>query len=121
MHRQNHYSRYIFSWVLLNPRTTDPSTNRPQATYPPTHRPAESITISERLGNRNIFILQNTNTAGKTYNYTSVYYPISLLVSIKHIRRYQLYLFFQFLNFKPLLLPRYFKVTFYAWNFFFSS
>ena len=49
----------------------------------------------------------------------SVYYPKSLLVSIKHVRRSQLYLFVWFLNFNTLFLPRYFKVTFYAWLFFF--
>ena len=32
-------------------------------------------------------------------------------------RRSQLYLFFWFLNFNSLLLTRYFKVTFFVWNF----
>ena len=101
MHRRNHHSKYVFSWVSLNPRTTDPPTNRPPTTYPATHRLptqwlTESIIIFGRLDNRNTFILQNTSTSGKTYNYTSVYYPKSLLVSIKHIQRSQLYLFFSF-------------------------
>ena len=53
---------------------------RPLTTFTPTHGPptqrlTESLIISERLGNTNIFILHNTRTAGKTYNYTSVYYP----------------------------------------------
>ena len=78
-------SQTFFSWVLLNSRTTD---------QPTTQRLAESINIIERLDNGNMFILQNTSTVGKTYNYTLVYYPKSLLVSIKHIRRNQLYLFF---------------------------
>ena len=106
-------------------RKVNPPTIRPSTTYPPTHqlptqRLAESIIVFERLDNRNIFILQNTNTARKAYNYTSVNYPKRLLVSIKQIWRSQLYLFFWFLNFSALLLPRYFKVTFCAW-FFFSS
>ena len=79
-------------------KSTDPPTNRPPTTYPPTHRLptqrlTESIIIFERLDTRNIFILQNTSTAEKTYNYTSVYYPKRLLVSIKHIRKIQLFLF----------------------------
>ena len=99
LHRQNHHSKHVFSWVSLNPQTTDPPTNRPPTTYPATHRLptqwlTESIIIFGRLDNRNIFILQNTSTTGKTYNYTSVYYPKSLLVSIKHIQRSQLYSFF---------------------------
>ena len=65
---------------------------------PPTQQLAESIIILERLDNRNLFILQNISTAGKTFNYTSVHYPKSLLIFIKHIRRSQLYLFFQVLN-----------------------
>ena len=70
----------------------------PPTTFPPIHRPrtqrlTESLIIFERLQNRNIFILQNTNTAGRAYNYTSAYYPKRLLVSIKHIRRSLLYLF----------------------------
>ena len=89
----------FFFWVLLYPRTTDPLTNRPPTTYPPiyrqlTQRLAEYIIILERLSIRELFILQNISKAGKTYNYTSVYYPKSLLVSIKHIRKSQLYLFF---------------------------
>ena len=101
VYRRNHYPKHVFFWVLLNPRTTNPSTKWPPTTYPPTHRPpsqrsAESIIIIEKLDNRNMFILQNTSTAGKTYNYTSIYYQKSLLVSIKHIRRSQLYLFLNF-------------------------
>ena len=90
--RRNHYPKHVFSWILLNPRTTDLSANRPPTTYPPTHRlPTQRLTelilIFGRLDNRNIFVLQITSTAGKTFNYTSVYYPKSLLVSIKPIRR----------------------------------
>ena len=71
---------------------------RPPTTYSPTtdQRLAESLIMFGRHGNRNIFIFQNTNAAGKTYNYTLVYYPKGLLVSIKHIRMSQLYLFFSF-------------------------
>ena len=73
-------------------------------TRPPSHRPppqqvTESLTLYERLDNRNILILQNTNTSGRTYNYISVYYRvyiISLLVSIKHMQRSQSYLFSSF-------------------------
>ena len=97
--RRNHYLKHVFSWVSLNPRTTDPPANRPPTTYSPTHwlttqRLTESIIISGRVDNRNIFILQNTNTAEETYNCTSVYCPKSLLVSMIHIRRSQLCLFF---------------------------
>ena len=79
---------------------------RPLTTFTPTHGPptqrlTESLIISERLGNTNIFILQNTRTAGKTYNYTSVYYPKRLLVSMKHIQKSQLYLSS---SFKTLML-----------------
>ena len=79
--------------------TTEKTTNRPPSNYWPTHwlltqRLAESTMIFDRLDNRNIFILQIRNIAGKTYNYTSVYYLKSLLVSIKHWQRSQLYLFF---------------------------
>ena len=62
VHRQNYYPGHVFSWVLLNARTTEPPTNRPLTIYPPTHRPtdppttrpptqrlAESIIILERL------------------------------------------------------------------------
>ena len=95
---ENKIRRNIFSWVLSNPRTTYPSTKRPPNTYPPTHwlptqQLTELIIIFGRLDNRNIFVLQNTSTAGKSFNYTSVYYPTNLLVSIKHIRRNQLYLY----------------------------
>ena len=84
MHKRDRYPKHVFSWVLLNPRTTDLPTNRPLPTYPPTHQPptqqlAESIIIFERFDNRNVFILQNT--AGKTYKYTLVHYPKNLLVS----------------------------------------
>ena len=48
---------------------------RPPTIYPPIQRLAESLIIFERNDNRNIFILQNTNTAGKTYGYALVYYP----------------------------------------------
>ena len=52
-------------------------TNHTPTTYLPTHRlndhrPTDKI-IFKRLGNRKIFILQNTKTAAKTKNYTSVY------------------------------------------------
>ena len=115
-------SKKFFFLGLIKPITNSPA-NRQPTTYPQTHRPpiqwlAESTITFERPYNRNIFILQNTNTAAKTDNYTSAYYPKSLLVSIKYIRRSQLYLFFWFLNFNALLLPRYFKVTFFVWNFF---
>ena len=78
----------------------------PPTTFPLTHRPsnqrlAESLIIFERLDNRNIFTLQNRNTAEKTYNSTSVYYPKGLLVSIKHIWRSQLH---SFSSFKTLIL-----------------
>ena len=111
----------FFSWVLLNSQTINPLTNPPPTTYPathqpPIHRPTESIIIFERLDIRYILISQNTT--GKTRKYTSVYYSKSPLFSITNIRRGQLYLLFQFLNFNTLLLPRYFKVTFQAGIFF---
>ena len=94
---------------------------RPATTFPPTHRPptqrlTESLIIFEILDNRNIFILQNTDKAGRTYkNYTSVYYPKHLMVSINHIRRSQLYVFS---NFKCFTLPQIFKSSFLRMNFF---
>ena len=80
--------------LATNHLHSDPPTNQP-----PTQRLAELIIILERLDSRNMFILQNTSTAGKTYNYTLVCYPKSSLVSIKHIWRSRLYSFLQFLNF----------------------
>ena len=125
MHRRNHYPKLVFTWVLLNTRTTDPPTNRPTTTYPTTHqlptqRLTESIIIFARVGNRNRFILENTSTAGKTYNYTSVYYPKRLLVSVKHIRKIQLFLFSKFLNFNLYSTSDISKLLF-THGFFFSS
>ena len=122
LQRRNHYSEYAFSWASLNSQTTNPPTNRPLTTYPPTsrlptQRPTESIIIFGRLVNRKTLILQNTSTTGKTYSYTPAYYSKHLLVSINYIRRSQLYLVFYLLNFF-FFLPRYFKITFYAWIFF---
>ena len=61
--------------ILLSTPTTNLPTNWPtvhvpsnnQLTDPPTldHQLTNSVTIFERLGNREIFIAQNTNTAGK--------------------------------------------------------
>ena len=87
--RENHYPEKSFSRVLFHPWTSNPTTNRPL-----TQQIYESIIILERLDDRNMFILQNTSTAGKTYNYTLVYYLKNVLVTIKHIFRRQLYLFF---------------------------
>ena len=91
---------------------TDPPTHRP-----PSQRFAESIIIIEKLDNRNMFILQNTSTAGKTYNYTSIYYQKSLLVSIKHIRRSQLYLFLNFNLYSSAYISKLLSMH----RFFFSS
>ena len=118
MHRRNHHSKHVFSWFSSNLRTTDPLTNQPPTQRLPTL--TESISIFGRFDNRNIFILQNTNTTGKTYNCTSLYYPKSLLVSIKHIQRSQLYLFFQFLNFNLYSSPDILKLLF-THGFFFTS
>ena len=78
VHRQNYYPGHVFSWVLLNARTTEPPTNRPLTIYPPTHRPTDHPTTNPKtrwinnhtwkIDNRNIFILQNTNMVGKTYS-----------------------------------------------------
>ena len=78
VHRQNYYPGHVFSWVLLNARTTEPPTNRPLTIYPPTHRPTDHPTPNPKtrwinnhtwkIDNRNIFILQNTNMVGKTYS-----------------------------------------------------
>ena len=97
--------------------TNRPSKHQPLTHQPPTQQLAESIIIFERLDNTIIFILKNTNTAGKTYNYALIYYLKSLLISIKHIWKSQLQIIFYFLNFIALLLPRYSKVTFQGWNF----
>ena len=94
--------------------TIDPPTN-----YPPTHRPPTKR-LNNRIDNRNMFLLQNTSMAGKTYNYTAVYYLKSLLVSIKHIRRSQLYLFFQFINFNFYFSPDILKLLL-THGIFFSS
>ena len=95
--RRNHYSKQIFSWVLLNPRTTDPPINRRTTTYPPTQRLAESIIIFERLGNRDMLFCRTQAQLGKhlylhlisIIRYI-VFCPNIPLVSIKHIRRRQL-------------------------------
>ena len=55
--------------VLLNPLTTDQLTTDHLPTDQPTHRPkihrpSDKI-LFQRLDNEKIFILQNTNTAGK--------------------------------------------------------
>ena len=121
MRKRNHYPKHVFSLVLLIPRIMNPPTNQPPTTYPATHQPptqrlTESIIIFERFGNRSIFILQNT--ARKTYTYTSVYYPKGILVSIITYGGVNYIYFFWFSNSNALLLPRYFKVTFFPWIFF---
>ena len=97
--------------------THRPNNHQPFTHQPPTQQLAESIIIFERLDNTKIFILKNTNTAGKTYNYALIYYLKSLLISIKHIWKSQLQIIFYFLNFIALFLPRYSKVTFQGWSF----
>ena len=55
---------------------TDPPTNQPPTNDPPTHRPnnhrPNDKIIFKRLDDWEIFILQNTYTAGKMENYISV-------------------------------------------------
>ena len=53
-----HRPSWIFNkWALYVQPTTNPNS--------PTHRPTGPIIIFKRLGNRKIFILQNTHTAEK--------------------------------------------------------
>ena len=73
-------------------RPTDQPTSDYLPTDPPTQQLAESITIFEGIDNRNIFILQNTNTAGKTCNGSSVYCPKSLLVSMNKSSHLEVFL-----------------------------
>ena len=47
-----------------NPPTTDPPIHWPSTHRPKIHRPTHK-TLFQRLDNQKIFILQNTNTAGK--------------------------------------------------------
>ena len=117
-----------FSWFLLSPRTSTLLINQSPATYAPTHRPLTYRPLTQRLAESiNMFEWpenkKNNHLAEhRTHNYTLIFYPKSTLVSIKHIPRSQLYLFFQFLSFNALLLPRYFKVAVYSWVVvFFSS
>ena len=93
-----------------NQLTTDHLRTDPSTTDHQPQRLAESMITFERLDNINIFILWNKNTAVKAYNYTSVHYQKILLVSIKHVRTSQLYLFFYLLCFNALFLPRYSKL-----------
>ena len=62
-HRPTHHQR-------LTQRLTDPPTHRPS-----THQHTDTIIIFKILGNRKIFILQNTHTTEKII---SVYYPLYL-------------------------------------------
>ena len=134
MQKRNHYPKHVFSWVLLPPthrQTTDgPPTHRPTDHQPLTHRPtdppterfAESIIIFERLDNRNIFILKNTSTSGKIYNYASVYYTESLLVYMRHIRGSNFFflvfsLFFSSPDISKLLLTLSLSFTVMTWSF----
>ena len=60
-----------------------------QIHWPLTHRLTELLIIFERLDNRKMFILLNTTTAWKIYNYTSKYYLLDLCFH-KHIQMSQL-------------------------------
>ena len=62
-----------------------------------------------------MFILQNVNTAGKTYNYTSVF--LIYIFHKTHTEESTIFIFL-ILNFNALLLIEYFKVTFYKLIFF---
>ena len=77
--------------VLLNPPTTDHL-----LTDSPTHRPTDQILtdptdkiLFKRLHNRKISILQNTNTAGKMLNCTSIYYLLKEFISLYKFERRQ--------------------------------
>ena len=81
MHMRNHYPKHIFFQGFIKSTDHQPTNQLTTDYFPndsPTPRLVESLTIFERLGNRNMFILQNTNIVEKKYNYTSVYYPKSL-------------------------------------------
>ena len=106
-------------WIHEQP-THRPTDHRLRTYWAPTQWLAESLIILERLDNRNIqYSFCRTQTQqGKQK--TILHYTKSLLVFIKHIRRSQLYLFFYFLNFNALFLPRYFKVHFLRMGFFFQ-
>ena len=73
--------------------------NRPPATFPPTHgsptqRFIESLFIFEFLDSRNIFILQNTNKAGKSYKlYFGVLSQASIGFHKAHAEESVIYIF----------------------------
>ena len=119
----------LISHVLLNPPTPThrPPTNQPPTTNPPTHRPpthqsTDPIISFKRLGNRKIFILQNTHTAETII---SVYLRYLMNKSAKEnvvahkIRPEELmkYILLTRINSTAVLLPSYFKVIFYSWKF----
>ena len=99
---RNLYPIHVFSWVLLNLRTTEP-TNQPTTDHLPTDQPTqlltESIIIFGRLDNSNIFILQNTSTAEKTYKETRItflkHYFFNDFVCWGYFHTKQLYLHIQ--------------------------
>ena len=44
VYRRNHYPKHVFSWVLLNPRTTDPPANQPPVL---THQPTLEAVVQQ--------------------------------------------------------------------------
>ena len=72
---------------------------RPLTTFLPTHQPptqrfTESLIIFEILGNKNVFILQNTNKAGKTYKlYFGVLSKISIGFHKAHTKESVMYIY----------------------------
>ena len=87
MNRRNHYPKHVFSWVLLNPRTTEQLTTD--------YRPNDSLNQYSYLKDWTIETCSFCRTQQSwenIYDYTSVYYLKSLWVSIKHIRKSQWYL-----------------------------
>ena len=44
VYRRNHYPKHVFSWVLLNPRTTDLLSNQPPVL---THQPTMEVVVQQ--------------------------------------------------------------------------
>ena len=54
MHKQNHYCRRVFFWVLLIPATTDSPTNLPL-----TQQLAESLIVFDRFDNKHVHFAEH--------------------------------------------------------------
>ena len=113
-----------FYWVSLNPPTIDPRT-----TDQPTHRPTDpkftdpltKFCFKDFIIKR-IYFAECKHSCGNIKLYFGLFYlTFVFLTNIKSIRRIKICLFFCLLNYvlnsNTLLLPCYFKVTFYLQKF----